>query len=193
MSEFLTRLLFEDLVLLLVAEAGAMAIILAIHRRRYTARTRRSIGVALGVCVVLIGLQGLIKTDRERLKEQVTIMVRAIDEGDMTTLTGAIDRDFTDGTRDRATFLADVSLLLQRAKVDEAKAGGFQVELAGDRATVSFRAICDWQSGSQVQRGVMSFWTLEFVRRQDGWKLSRIISAKIGPGGLLGYQDAWRY
>lgn len=193
MSDFLTRVLFEDLVLLLIAEAVVMAIVLAVHRRRYTARTRRSIGVALGVCIVLIGLQGLIKTDREQIKEQVTAMARAVDEGDIPALAEAVARDFTDGTRDRAAFLTDVSQLLQRAQADEVKVGGFKVEVAGDRATASFRAICDWRAGNQVQRSVLSFWALEFARRDDGWKLIRIVSAKIGPGGLLNYQDAWKY
>ena len=190
---FLTRLLFEDLSLLLIAEVIAITIALAVHRRRFTAKSRRGIWITLVFCALFIGLQHLVVTDREHIERQVRTLARAVDDGDLQMLGQALDAGFTDGQRDREAFLADVDQFLQRAEVDEVTVGWFKIAASGDTASAAFTARCDYRRGNQIHSGIPSRWELVFVRRDGDWKLQRIVSATFGPGGLIHYHDAWRY
>lgn len=187
MIDFLRSLFFESLLLLLLVEVAALAIAIAVHRRRFTSGSRIGVFVTLAVCVVLLFVQRWVETDRERLEAVVTDMVDAVDDGDVPALARHVDAQFSDRRLDRERWLADVRMRLQRWQIDEARVGGFVVNVDGDEATVSFRAFCDWREGDRAESGVLSFWKLAFVRRDDGWKLSRIVEGKVGPGGLLDY------
>ena len=65
--------------------------------------------------------------------------------------------------------------------------------MPGGGARASFRASCDWRGGSNAQAGVASSWTLECVRRPDGWKFRRVLAAKVGPGYRIDLADVWQY
>ena len=193
MLDYVTRLLFEDLPLLLVAEAIALAVVLAIHRRQFTPQTRRAVWITLGVCVTFIVIQSLVTTKREALEAMVSALARAVDDGDVPAIAERIDEEFRHGNDDKEAFLDGVvKQTLQRWQVDEAKVAGFKIEIDGDTATVSFRAHCDCRSDNPVQYSVPSFWTLNCVHRPDGWKLLGIPRAKCGPGGTFDVADLWR-
>jgi len=190
--DYVTRLLFEDLPLLLVAEAIALAVVLAIHRRRFTPHTRRAVWITLGVCAIFIVIQSLVTTRREALEAMVRTLAQAVDHGDVPAIGERIDGEFRHGNHDKKAFLDGVvKQTLQRWQVDEAKVAGFKIEINGDNATVSFRAHCDCRSDNHVQYKVPSFWTLNCIRRPDGWKLLRIPKARCGPGGSFNVADLW--
>jgi len=195
--DFLTKLLFESLPLLLVAEIVAVTIALAVHRRRFTSATRHGLWITLVICGLLIVVQCLVVTDREQLEQLVEALAQAVDDGDVGALGERLDSDFQASLQrrhqDKQAFLADVNVRLQRWQVNEAKVFNFRIDADGNNAVVAFSATCDWRSGNQVQYNILSLWKLQCVRRLEGWKLSQIISAKIGPGGMLNLTDAWAY
>ncbi|MBI4580031.1 MAG: hypothetical protein HY718_10040 [Planctomycetes bacterium] len=184
MVDFLRNLFFESLVLLVIAEGIALAVVLAIRRRQTPPAGRWWMPIALVVCAALLAVQWLVRTDRERLRAAVTEMALAVDDGDVAALAEHIDADFQYRDQDRRAWLDDVRQRLQRWRIDEARVGGFVIAVEGDNAVVSFRATCDWRSGDQSQHGVHSLWKLSFVRRERNWRLLRVLDAKIGPGGL---------
>jgi hypothetical protein len=193
MVDLLRTVFLESLILLLMVLAVAMAVALALHRRRMTPGTQRGVWLTALVCVLLLAVQYLVQTDRERIHTAVAQMARAIDDGDIPTLGSHLDRDFVDRSMDKSAWLADVRQRLQRWRIDEAKVSGFTTEVEGDSATVSFRARCNWRSGEQAPQMVMSTWKLAMVRREDGWKLHRVVSARFGPGGAMDYAGILQY
>jgi len=198
MLDYVARLLFEELHLLLLTEAVALAVVLAIHRRRLTRQSRRLVLVTLGVCALLIVIQKLTITRRESLEQMVAALAQAVDDGDIPSITKRLDHEFQYGSQprpwDKKAFLTKVSEKLQRWEIDQASVRGFDIEMRKkDEASVSFRATCDWRSGSRVEHDVLSRWRLYCVYRPDGWKVFRIEEGKIGPGAMLDFGDVWRY
>lgn len=193
MIDFLSSLFFESVLLLIIFVVVVMAIALGIDRQRMTAASRRGVWLTAIACALLFVVQFLVKTDRERIQATVAEMARAIDEGDVATLGEHLDQDFQDRGLDKSEWLADIRQRLQRWRIDEAKVGGFNTKVEGDNATVAFGASCDWRGGEQAQQSVNSTWRLAFVRRSDGWKLQKVLSAKFGPGGMLDYAAILQY
>ena len=120
-------------------------------------------------------------------------MALAVDAGEVDTLGKYLDQDFEDRGLDKTVWLADIRDRLQHWQVDDAKVSGFNINVNGDHATASFSASCTWVSGEQVQHGVNSLWKLDFIHRENGWKLLRVQDAKFGPGGMMTYQQILQY
>lgn len=181
----MTRLLFEDLTLLLLAEVAALAVVLGAHRRWMTARSRRMVWLSLGFCALLIVIQHYVVTDREVLRHMVRTMARAVEQGDVATLGEWFDDEITLGGRSgKKAALQHAHMSLQRYDINEARVSGFQIEIAGDTATVAFQAVCDVQGVKEnPYYSTPSQWQLGCVRRPDGWKVQ---SAKyeLGFAGL---------
>ncbi len=200
MIDFLRRLLFEDLLLLLVACAVAFAVALAVHRRRFTQQSRRGIWITIGVCLGLIVMQSLVVTDREALRELVNDLVHASDAGDVAAIGARVDGAgvvFGSGESgedcDKKSFLDAANVGLQRYQVDEAGTGGFRFEIDGDRAVVTFRVTCDLREGEGRAQRTPNYWTIGCVRRPEGWKMNAILDAKIGVEGFADGIDVIPY
>lgn len=187
---YVSRLLFEDTLLLVVAELIALAFVLAIHRRRMNAGSRRLVWVTLVVCGLLLLIQELTVTRREAIMVMVASMARAVDEGYVESLATHVDTDFRHRGWDKPAFIEQVRDRLRHMQIDEASVGGFDIVIKDDGAKVAFRARCDWRGGGEVRSGAVSDWELDCVRREDGWKMRGILSAKMGP---LDLNDAWRF
>jgi hypothetical protein len=189
---FIARLLFEDLSLLLMAEFAVLMIVLAVHRRRMTPRTRQVVWMTLGLCAALILLNKLVVTDAEKIVDAVRTMALAVDEGNVPVVADGLDSEFRYHQWDKAGFVGELNRKLQEWRIDEVDVGRFEIEISGSTAKVCFRASCDWKGASESQTGVTSDWTQEWVRRPDGWKLRRIVGAKL-LNGLLNLNDVWNY
>ncbi len=187
MIDYFKVLLLESVVLLSIVETLALAVVVAVDRRRQSTGSRRTVWLALVVCVALLIVQHLVHTDRERIRAVVVQIADAIDAGDVAGVGDHLDDTFQDAGMDKPAWLADLRQKLQRWRIDEAKVGGFAIEVDQDSAQAWFRATCDWRTDQQSQSGVYSTWRLGFVRRDDGWKLSRVLEAKFGPAGMLDY------
>jgi hypothetical protein len=190
---FLFQLLFEDLTALVIVEFIAMAVVLAVHRQCRTAGTRRAVWITLACCAFLVLLNQLVTTDSERIEEAVATLAKAVDDGEVPAIGSKIDDEFQYRHWDKAGFVAELNNKLQDWRIDAVKVGRFDVQIEGDLAKVSFRASCDWKGRNESQAGIASVWTQEWVRRPDGWKLRRIVSAKVGPAYQFDLNDVWNY
>lgn len=186
--EFLTELFFEDLPLLLLAEVLALAVMLAIHRKRFTPQSRRNVWLTLIICGMLLALQHLVETDTEKVRTLATRLVDAVDEGDINTIERTVHPD---GIRvgmglDAENYPKDVFVMgcnigLQIHRINEAQVGGIQVELNGDQATVSFYVNCEINSSAEGNVGfTQSIWEILCVKTPEGWKMRQILKGEMG-------------
>ncbi len=172
----IARFFLEDLSLMLMAQFVTLSIMLAIHRRYFSPRSRRAVWITLAVCAALIALQVVVKTDRERIRILVEELVEAVDRPDMGFIAKVLDEQFHDPHYgDRAAFLKAVEQQLQRLVVDAASVWKFhRVEVADGRAIVDFQAICDVRYSGYAQNRLPTRWELTFVKRDGEWRISEI-------------------
>ena len=44
----------------------------------------------------------------------------------------------------------------------------------------AFRVNCELRRGERLEQRLPSFWTVHCIRRDDGWKINRIVRGDIG-------------
>ena len=194
----ITELLFENLTLLLLVSALAMAVALAMHRRRYTEHSRRVVYITLVVCGCLIVLQHLVVTKRELLHQRIDVLSAACDAGDMA----AMGECFADEVRfgspvrgivvPRRAIIGMTSLALQEYEVNEARVGNVTIEMQGDQAFVRFSVTCDLK-GPQAAYRVPTLWKLRCTYADDDWRVDQITEGKWGIEGLGQGHDIMQY
>lgn len=183
MSDTINSLLFENLTLLLLTEFVALAIVLAIHRRKFTAKSRRAVWITLGFCGFLIFVQHWVQTDTEKLKATTETLALAVDRADLQTIEQHLDKNFqSEQDYDKDSFMEQVEQVLQRYQVDEANVWQYgNIEIDNDKATVVFQVFCDIKGSRFDQRNFPSKWRLHYVRRNEEWKVEEITPLKYGP------------
>ncbi len=186
MLDFLRLVLFESLPWLLGFCALAVAVAVAVHRRRQTRASRRGIWITLAVCVGLVVLQYVVVTDREALEQTVRAMADAVDDGDVDAIAQRVDAGFRWGSEGREQFIQSVNQTLQDYQIDGVHIFSVKVRAEGDTATVSFRGLCDVRRGADGPYSVSSRWELRFVRRSGRWLLEGVDLARYN---LLGGPD----
>lgn len=176
MSDALTRLLFEDLAVLLIAQAVALAVVLAVHRRWMTPRSQRLVWVTLALCAGLIWLQHDVVTDREALREMVDTLAEAVEAGDLDTVAESLHPDVEDRAgRGRDQLIQYADAMMQRYDIREPALSGFDITLTGDAtAAMTFQAFCDIRGDGAERFRIPSQWALGCVRTADGWRIRRI-------------------
>lgn len=198
MMDLITELLFENLTLLLLVSALAMAVALAMHRRRYTEHSRRAVYITLGVCGCLIVLQNLVVTQRELLNQRIEVLSAACDAGDMAAMGTCFAEEVRFGspvrgiTVPRQAIVVMASLALQEYEVNEARVGNVHIEMQDDRAFVRFSVTCDLK-GPQAAYRVPSIWKLRCTYADDDWRVDQITEGKFGLEGFGQGQDIMRY
>ncbi|HOW69199.1 MAG TPA: nuclear transport factor 2 family protein [Phycisphaerae bacterium] len=180
MLDFLIRMLFEDLVLLFLVEVVIVAIALAIHRRYGTRRTRTGWWVVVAACLAQIGIQRLVVTDREAIKDLVHTLAVAVDDGDMAMLAEHFDdgvvikEGYFGSLAGKEAVIARAHVVLQQNTVKRVRVGGYRIEVLGDLAKVICQVMADIRMGGATgSQRVPSRWDLEVVRTPGGWKLRR--------------------
>lgn len=184
MIDFITTVLFESMPWLLFFCCAAVAIALAVHRRRMTPGSRKGIYITLGACVGLLLLQRFVVTERESLTSVLQAMARAVDEGEVPALLEHVSPEFKWRSAGRQEFLDDVTQRLIATQIDGARITQVKANVADDSALVSFLAVCDIRDRQFDQRSVTSYWELRFVRRDGRWLMEAILKGEIRPGGL---------
>lgn len=185
MLDFLTNLFFESLPLLAFFCVVAIAVAVAVHRRRLTPGSQRGLWLTLAICAALLVLQWLVQTDREQLDAAVRAMARGVQAGDVGAVAEQVGDSF-DWDGGRQGFIDSMNRTLQTYDINEARIFGVKAQVEGDAATVTFGAMCDVQSPSRSEYNLLSRWKLRFTRQDGRWRLQRIESAKLGPGDPSG-------
>ena len=172
MSDGLTRLLFEDLALLLLTEAAALAVVIGIHRSRMTPQTRRAVWITLAVCAAMIAVQRLVVTDREAIRATVQAMARDVVAGDVASLGAKFDERMTLGPiAGKQAVLQHAYGTLQQYDVRNARVSGFDITLDNGQAKVRFQAVGDIHGRQTEVFRTPMIWNPTMVRSPAGWKV----------------------
>lgn len=174
MSPFLTRLLFEDLSVLLPVEVVVLAIVVGVYRRMRTRGSRGAVWIALGVCVGLVALQQLIVTDREAIRAMVERIADAVQEGDVNSLGEHFADDVVfENDQGKPAVLQRARIVLQQYDINTARVSGFTIEVDGDDAAADFQAMADVRGSGEPSYNVPTRWKLQCRRGPLGWRVYR--------------------
>ncbi len=167
-------LLFESRIALLTALGLVEFVLLWIWARRRTRRTRRRAGVGLVVAGLLLSVQALVVTDREKIMAICREMACAVEEGAVDQVGRHVASDFAAGGVDRAGLLAGLTRMLTHVHIEEPRLSDFEVLVTGNEAQVTFQARCRVASAELVEGGIISRWELTFRRVGDRWQVVAI-------------------
>jgi uncharacterized protein (TIGR02246 family) len=185
MSTFFTRLLFEDLSVLLPVELVALAIVIGLYRHWRTPRSRLAVWIALSICAGLVALQHLVTTDREAIRAMVERMAAAVQEGDVPALGEHFAEDLVfEGDRGKNQVMQHATAVLQQNAIHNARVSAFIIEVRGDDATATFQAVADIRTGgSEPNYNAPTRWELKCRREPAGWRVCRA-KYEIGLAGF---------
>jgi len=156
--------------------------LMLIHRwsKYRTDVARRLVLGGFVILPLLCVLQAVVVTDREQLVITCRQVAGAVQKHDLRGLAEFVSDDFQgdassigDGL-DRSHFLDMVENLLNTYQIEEVRLTGFEVEVAGDRATVSYSSTCRVVTRESMIARVPSRWELVFKRESPGWRIVQI-------------------
>ena len=163
----------------------ALGIVLALVLFGLLVRWRRTLKarpllIGLGVAAVLLAVQALVVTPRERVLDLMRIVERDVVEGRTNGLEAVLGRGFTAGDRNREAFLDFVHGEQQRIDVHSVRRSTTRVvEQRGDELTLRM------QYGARITASsytgsIASTWRITFAREGDAWRIVRIEPVRIG-------------
>jgi len=154
--------------------AGAVVWYAAWRQMQTPGRFRVLIGWLIGGAV-LLAIQQLIVTDREKITRVLHTLAEAVDEGDIPKLIEPISESLTGQWQSKEDFAEEARRELERITVDDVKLDSIEVVVTGDTATARFRARARVESESMVWPLSVSRWELGFQRESnDQWRVVRI-------------------
>ncbi len=168
-------LFLEQPLLLVPLLVVVQLVLIGVWSKRRTLLTRRLMLGGLVVFPLLLALQALVATDRERLEARCQAMSRAVQSGDLEALADHVSESFAaEGARegtpiDKAGLIALLQRVLHTYSVEEARLSRFEFQVTGDRATVSFTASCRLITPNEVIPHFPSQWELDFVLSEQQW------------------------
>lgn len=164
-------LLFESLAAL-SAVLGTLLFVLLVYWRR-TGRPRPLL-VGLGVAVVLLLVQALVVTQRERAAQALDRIAADLLRSRVDALAQSLATDFDAGGRDRTEFTGLVRAKLDQVSIRWLERTGLRVVESGrDRFTVAASYLAEVRA-DQYDGTFTSRWALTFIRTPDGWRIITI-------------------
>jgi hypothetical protein len=163
--------LLENPYLLIPVCAVAAYVVLVIHLRRRTSRTRKALLVGLALCLGLPVLQWLVVTPRERIRLVCADMVRAVENNDPAGIEGHIAQSFRVRAIDREQFVAALRSTLKAYDVEGTGLKLDECKVADGRAEVRLRVTGRIVADESYDLGPGMPWTLQFVEENGAWKL----------------------
>jgi hypothetical protein len=160
---------------------------LSVWRRRRTARSREVFLLAAAASLGLLTVQGLVKTDRERIRHVIDDLARAVDQQDAAVVLGYIDPQYDLQGHTREELEALVRDRLRRIDVDQPLLHNVQIRTVGDRGDARLTALARVVLDQTPVGYVVSVWDLQFRRRPNGWKVSLVdpVAIQGQPAGSL--------
>lgn len=131
--------------------------------------TSWAVVVGLLLAAVLLIVQHLVVTDRERIDQILEDLALAVDCEDIETLAAALDDGYRADDMDKDRFLERVADAFERADIDEVKIVDKQISVEGDGAVVHLRAHGRIRSPDWPYEYNMSSWEVRFIRRDGDW------------------------
>lgn len=184
-------LLFERPLLLVPALAVIQLVLIGVWSNRRTDLSRRIMVAGFLVFALLVVVQKLVVTDRERIEEHCHALARAVQRGDVPAVGRLVADDFLSeqgGNRspwNKKRFLDLLQQLLTRYDIEEADLKNVQVEVEGDRGVARFAAVCRVVTPEAIEYPPLSTWEVTFGRRDSLW---RVVEIRLRPTPLFPFR-----
>jgi hypothetical protein len=172
--ESIQWLLFENRIALLVMLGLTEFVVLWVWARWRTRRTRNAVFAGLVLSIVLLVVQTVVVTDRERIIALCNSLAAAVENGKIAAVAEHLAPDFRSDGVDRDRLLADLTRLLTRVHVEETQLSNFRVSFADGQAHAEFDAACRVMAGGYVEGGVGTSWRLTLRQTNETWQVLAI-------------------
>lgn len=170
----LARLFLESPLQLAILSAVLLLLAYAIWLRATSERVRLLIfPVAIGLIVALFAIQELVTTQREELHNTLDRLIVAISHHDAAAVLPNISDDYASPDMDRAAVGAFIESALKNTDIYDARIGGIESDIDGDRATTEFSVTATVRVAGQTAR-LPSRWKLAWARGPTGWQITQI-------------------
>jgi len=179
MIDLIVNILFESPLKLALVLFFVLLICLIVWRRRRTDRTRWVFLAAVGASIILVIAQGLITTDRERIRHVIDQLRDAVAQKDVAIISAYVDLEYALHGRDRDQVLSRIDAALRRTDVDTPYLYNVRITTEQDRGEASLTAISNVILNGTSLGQIVSAWRLEFVRRPSGWRVTGIDPVKV--------------
>lgn len=160
--------------------AVAQFVLIAVWSRRRTPRARRAVWGGFVVFPLLVLLQALVVTDRERLMGICHDLADAVRRADVDAFGEHISPRFQsdpgpgDVAWDKAALLERFESASSTYRIEEPRLRTFEIQVDGARAAVCFAATCRIVTAEQIIARRPSNWELIFERQASGWRVTNI-------------------
>lgn len=177
-----TQILFESPWLLVPLLVAVLVVLVGVRAFYPTRRTARLVWVWVVVAPLLVVVQALVDTPRERIVEMCHELAAAVETGDLEIIGGRLAPGFSAEQLDRAAFLALVERTLTRYDVRGPTVSAFDITFLDDAtARVEFYSRCGVGADEFEAREVVARWRLSCRKTQADW---RVTSVEILPTPL---------
>lgn len=166
--------MFDSFWTLIVALVVIQIVLIAVWSSRRTNRSRLVMLAGFALCVVLPVMSRLVVTDREQVAGVCETLVDLTELGDVNGIARHIADDFNADGINRDGFNEAVKSTLTSVQVQDASMYNLRVTTTDDQAEAQFGVRCKLVTASQVDYGVLSAWTVRFVRDGDEWKIIEV-------------------
>lgn len=167
----LQRFFLESPYLLLPACAVAAYVLLVVHLRRQTPRTRRALIIGLLICIALPIVQAIVKTPRERIAAVCRALIAAVEKQDARGVDAHVARTFQVRAIDRKAFMEGVERRLREYQIENALLHLDEVRVDGDKAVARFRVTARFVTQDGFDATGVLPWTVEFIKEDGQWRI----------------------
>jgi hypothetical protein len=132
------------------------------------------IGLLLVGAVMLI-VQHVVVTDREKIQRLLEDMALAVDSEDVSAFAAHIDEQYNADGLDKARLIERVAAAFKEVKIDDVKLVETRIRVEDDTATVDLRAHARIRGGDLPYEYHLSFWEVKLVRRGSDWTVTSAV------------------
>jgi hypothetical protein len=132
------------------------------------------IGLLLVGAVMLI-VQHVVVTDREKIRQLLEDLALAVDSEDVRAFAAHIDEEYNADGLDKARLIERVATAFKEVKIDDVKLVNTKIKIEDDTATVNLRAHARVRGGDLPYEYHLSFWEVKLARRGPDWKVTSAV------------------
>ena len=160
---------------------AALVLVWTWDRRRTRLTERLAIG-GIATIAILVVLQAVVVTDRERVRRVCEALAGALCDGDLRALATHVSDDFRIESGDRvwhkSDFLFHCEDTLSVWDIDEVRLRRFNISIDGDLATAKFQAVCRLISADIMVARHVSGWKIELVPAGESWRVRAVVPVR---------------
>jgi hypothetical protein len=170
--DFFRAVLFEQPLYLIPILVAVQFVLIRVWARRRTVRTARAVWIGLTVAVLLLVMQALVVTHRERVILICRAMAAAVEDGDVSAIASHVAERFAAEGYDQTAFVSRLTDTLTRVHVEDAKLSAFAVTVEGGRtARAVFTASARLIFPESTTYRSASRWEVHFERIAGAWRM----------------------